>query len=245
MCGRIPKPKGYHEVAKEMPKTRQLVANFERIAAAMPSSYNAAPGTDQCVIVETRDGELMPRAMRWGLIRPWSKPDSPQPSNARAETILQKPMFSDLLASKRCLVPSNGYYEWKKEGTKSIPYYIHDPERNLIMMAAIYDAWRDGDTIIESHTLITTTPAESIAHIHGRMPVIIEPENFGLWLSRSERDLNLILPLLRPYPSERLAFWQISNRINDVRNDDADLLAPVTGERQAALAGMWSNDYDH
>lgn len=236
MCGRLGRYDGQYHVPEFTPGSLELVANFDRIAASFTPTYNMAPGRDQCVIVQNREGKIEPRLMHWGLIRPWSTPTTPKPSNARAESILDKPMFRDLVATRRCLVPAGNYYEWKREGAGSVPYLIHTTDQRIFHIAAIYDAWRDNrGQIVASYCMITTTPAESIAHIHNRMPVIIEPRDYALWLSREVRDLDQLRPLLRPYPSERLEYWPVSNRINSVANDDADLCIPIDQIRQPAL----------
>ncbi|MCA9832677.1 MAG: SOS response-associated peptidase [Thermomicrobiales bacterium] len=236
MCGRLRRFDDDLEVAKEMPQTSRLVANFERIMATMTTSFNHAPGMSQFVLVENRDGLIEPRLMRWGLSRSWSKPHHHKPSNARAETIEDLPTFRGLLASRRCLVPTSGYYEWQKQGSRRVPYYIRLIDDPISLLAGIYDAWLNQSGEIEaSYSLITTTPAESIAHIHDRMPVIIQPQNVDMWLSRSVRDLMLIRPLLSPYPTDKLEFWPVSGRVNDVRNNDAELIKPVPEVRQASL----------
>lgn len=236
MCNRQINMGNDAEIAKEVPSTLQLTASFEKVAATFKPNYNAAPGSDRPVIVENREGLIDLRLMHWGLIRPWSKPGMPTPSNARAETIMDKPMFKDLLATKRCLIPVAGYYEWQKVGSRKTPYHIRVKDQQHILIAGLYDAWRESDgEIKESYAMITTTPAESIAHIHHRMPVIIAPQNVGLWLARGMRDIDELLKALRPYPSDQMEFWPVGDRVNSTRNDGPDLIKPVDLVAQPVL----------
>lgn len=220
MCGRLTRdPETYEQ--------SELLRDIPNLAG-IEATNNAPPKGQTPVVVKTRDGRNMVRLMRWGLRRPWSKPGMPTPSNARAETILEKPMFRDLIRSKRCLVPTNGYYEWRKIGNRSQPYHIRPTDSSISMFAGLYDAWINEDgTIAESYTLITTMPAESIAYIHDRMPVILARGDVATWLRRDVRDLDVILPLLRPYPSELLTSWPVSTRVNDPSADGPDLIEPV------------------
>ncbi|MGN6484246.1 MAG: SOS response-associated peptidase [Thermomicrobiales bacterium] len=225
MCGRLVRDET-DEIAREYFTEGQLALYFEQIEPG----FNLAPGQALSVIVENRHGERELRKMHWGLRRPWSRLDSRAPSNARAETILALPTFRDLVARKRCLVPMTGYYEWQQRGGRKIPYFI-TTDRPLCCFAGIYDAWLlpDGE-IAASYAIITTTPAESIAHIHDRMPVILRPEDEDRWLSRSVRDARAMVDLLKPYPSDRLKSWRVSTRVNDLRNTGPDLILPVEGD---------------
>lgn len=223
MCGRLVRD-STNEIAREFFTDDQLALFFTELE----TGFNLAPGQRLSVVVENRHGERELRKMLWGLTRPWSRGDSKPPSNARAETILQRPTFRDLVARKRCLVPMTGYYEWKVEGSRKVPYFIRTTDRPLCCFAGLYDAWEEEDgSITESYCIITTTPAESIAHIHDRMPVIIHPEDEDIWLSRAMRDERRVVDLLKPYPSHLLDFWPVSRKVNDTRNAGPELIVPV------------------
>lgn len=162
-------------------------------------------GTQNPVVVLASDGKCELRPMRWGLIRPWHRPKMTKPHNARAETISWKPMFRDLIRRRRCIVPMTGYYESVMEGDRKVSYLIRPIDQSLFGIAAIYDAWRDDQGELKaSYTLITTEPAESIVHLHPRMPVILHREDHERYLHPGRADLKTLLSLLRPYPSERL-----------------------------------------
>lgn len=226
MCGRLVRD-STNEIAREFFSDDQLALFFTELE----TGFNLAPGQRLSVVVENRHGERELRKMHWGLMRPWSRGDTRPPSNARAETILQRPTFRDLVARKRCLVPMTGYYEWKVEGSRKVPYFIRATDRPLCCFAGLYDAWVDDNgSIAESYCIITTTPAESIAHIHDRMPVIIHPEDEDIWLSRAMRDERVVVDLLKPYPSHRLDFWPVSRKVNDTRNGGPELIEPVAVE---------------
>lgn len=235
MCGRLARDYDEDDLSDAGFNPQDMAAGIARFDPPRPT-YNMSPGRDQYVIVQNQNGNAVLWPMHWGLKRQWTRPGMPTPSNARAETITEKPLFRGLLESRRCLVPANGYYEWKKVGSKKLPYHIRVADQSLMMIAGIYDAWRgDHGDVVCSYTMITTTPAESIAHIHDRMPVIVHPDDYGMWLDRSVRDLGVIQPMLRPYPSELMESWAVSDRVNDTNNDGPDLIEPVCEVRQQPL----------
>jgi len=189
--------------------------------------FNIPPGTRNPVLVMNRFGLLEGRSMRWGLRRRYRKPGSPTPHNARAETIDERPLFRDLIHSRRCLVPSSGYYEWVTKNGKKVPYVIRPSDGPMFAFGAIYDAWIDNHGYVqESFCVIKTTPAPSIAAIHPRMPVIISEEDQKTWLDRGVTDFSKIWPLLQPFPDHRIRAYRVSDMVNDTRNDSPELLKP-------------------
>jgi putative SOS response-associated peptidase YedK len=223
VCGRLKREWSEGEIAKEMPTQAEIA----RQLALFSTRFNIAPGTRNPIVVMNRAGELELRTMLWGLHRKHAQPGSPTPSNARAETITERAMFRDLIAARRCLLPASGYYEWKLERGRKVPYTIRPVDGSIFAFGAIYDAWLDADgEIQESFCLITTTPAPSIAHIHDRMPVIVSKADQERWLDRTVTDLSLILPLLKPCPDEHLYAYAVNDLVNDVRNDGPELLEP-------------------
>jgi putative SOS response-associated peptidase YedK len=211
------------EIAKEMPTQAEIAEQL----AIFAGRFNVAPGTKNPVVVMNRTGKLELRTMHWGLRRRNAQPGSPTPSNARAETITERAMFRDLISLRRCILPVSGYYEWRSERGRKVPYTIRPAGGSIFALGAIYDAWLDADGVIqESFCLITTTPAPSIAHIHDRMPVIVSTADQERWLDRTVTDLGSILPLLKPYPDECLYAYAVNDLVNDVRNDGPDLLEP-------------------
>ncbi len=203
------------------------MSEIEEWLSSHAGRFNIPPGTRNPVLVMNRFGLPEGRSMRWGLRRKYAKPGSPTPHNARAETIDALPLFRDLIHSQRCLVPSSGYYEWVTRNGKKVPYVIRPADGPMFAFGAIYDAWIDCHGYVqESFCVIKTTTAPSIAAIHPRMPVIISQEAQRLWLDREVTDLDEILPLLKPFPDDRLRAYPVSDMVNDTRNDGPDLLKP-------------------
>jgi putative SOS response-associated peptidase YedK len=191
------------------------------------TGYNLAPGRLLTVVVESDDGEREFRRMHWGLKRPFSVVGGPTPIHARAESILQKPLFRNLLATRRCLVPVSGYYEWKQVGKRRIPHFIRPIDTDLASLAAIFDAWWEPDGTQRAFFCTITVPSsESIAEINHRMPVILRREDEALWLDRTMNDESRLLRLLRPYPSHLLEAYPVDDAVNDARREGAELMAP-------------------
>ena len=188
--------------------------------------FNAAPSQGLPVVVPTGDGEREVRLLRWGLVPRWRRPGSaaaPAPINARAETLLEKPMFRPLVGKRRCLVPATGFYEWRREGGRKQPYFIHLKDGALFGFAGLYDEAPDGEGE-GSFTVITTRPNELVAPLHDRMPAILRPEDEGEWLDPAVTDPGIV-SLLGPYPAEEMAADEVSTAVNDTRNEGAELIA--------------------
>ena len=166
------------------------------------SRFNVAPGNEMPVIRHTEKNELV--LMKWGLVPRWTKDllSAQRPVNARAETLAEKPMFRPLLKTGRCLVPASGFYEWKKEGKRKVPFYFHIPASPLFAFAGLYDQWTDpdGKTIV-TFTIITTGPNELLATVHNRMPAILARKNEELWLSDEPLATGNLKKILIPFPA--------------------------------------------
>jgi putative SOS response-associated peptidase YedK len=236
MCGRyvLKAP----EDLSERFQLRQFTLN-------LPPVYNAAPMMELPVIVETEAGEPEAKLMRWGLVPRWAKPGakSVAPINARAETLMEKPMFRSLVARKRCLVPASGFYEWKQQNGRKQPYYVSLPDEPTFALAGLYDefAGQDGE-IIASYTVITTPPNELMATLHNRMPAILPRADEEEWLSRDITDSHQVERLLVPYPAEAMTAWPVSLAVNNVRNDDPRLIEPLTDAETPASGRSSAND---
>ena len=170
-------------------------------------SFNATPGQFVPVIVGGKHFNEL-KFMRWGLIPSWAKEAKIGFTmfNARAESISEKPTFKTAFRRRRCLVPANGFFEWKKENKKSIPFYYSLKDQPIFSFAGIYDEWMDPNgSELESYTIITTTPNDLIKKVHDRMPVILSINSEKKWLDfkSAEKDLS---PLLKPYPSALMDF---------------------------------------
>lgn len=220
---------------------RYIVAYFPddfseryQLRAIPPSlfrSFNAAPTQTLPVIVERPAAGRELEMLRWGLIPRWSKPGEAKPVapfNARAESVASKPMFRGLLKKKRCLVPVNGYYEWKTVDGKKQPYLFTLPEEPMFSLAGLYDDTEESeDGPKGSFTIITTAANEFTGEYHDRMPIIIARDDEEEWLDPAETDIEPLERLLRPYPAAEMAARRVSAAVNNVRNNSEDLIEPI------------------
>lgn len=212
MCGRY----ALWDV-EELDRTFPLV---EDLQPKVTPRYNAAPG--QFLPVVTNKGiELM----HWGLIPKWAKePKSMGYSliNARAETLLEKPMYKNLLKTNRCLIPANGFFEWKLEDKIKTPQYISLKKRKIFTFAGLWDEWKDAEgKALRSYTIITCEPNSFISQIHNRMPVILSKSEEKTWLSDQEISKT---DLLDAYPSSEMEAYSISTLVNRVANDGPQII---------------------
>jgi putative SOS response-associated peptidase YedK len=145
--------------------------------------------------------------------------------NARSETAHEKPSFRQALKSRRCIVPANGFYEWQKSGKEKIPHYIRFRDNQIMSFAGLWEAWRssDGQTV-ESCTILTTEANSLLKPIHDRMPVILDQQEHGHWLSTDRIDAGELDELFHPYPAERLEEYVVSREVNSPINDSPDLI---------------------
>ncbi|WP_342478748.1 SOS response-associated peptidase [Paenibacillus sp. FSL H7-0350] len=188
--------------------------------------YNAAPMQHIAAVIhdgtQNKLGEL-----RWGLLPSWSKEDKNAAKliNARSETLLEKASFKGLVASRRCVIPADGFYDWKvQEGGKQ-PLRITMRDGKLFSMAALYDIWTGPDGgRISTCTIITTAPNTLMKDIHDRMPVILDADGEAQWLERSNRNISALMKLLRPYDAEQMLAYPVSAAVGDVRSDYPELI---------------------
>lgn len=177
--------------------------------------------------------------MRWGLIPSWSKDRSGAASmiNARSETAATKPAFRDALKSRRCLIPTDGFSEWKRDGKNKQPHCFEVGEGELFAFAGLWDRWKDpSGNWIKSCSILTTTPNDVTAAVHDRMPVILDPNDYDLWLDLGMRDVGAASELLKPYDARLMRCFPVSTRINSVVNDDKECSRPIeSAENQSRL----------
>lgn len=192
--------------------------------------YNVAPGQMvPAVISDGRTNRL--GELRWGLIPSWAKDEKigNRLLNARAETAAEKPAFRGPLRLKRCLVPADGFYEWRTEpdGSKQ-PMRIVLKSGGIFSMAGLYETWIAPDgRRISTVAILTTEPNELMATIHNRMPVILRPEDEALWLDRSVRDPGALEALYAPYPADELEAYPVGKAVGNVKVDDPSLIEPL------------------
>jgi putative SOS response-associated peptidase YedK len=205
---------------------------YERFGVSVRSAiykarYNCAPSQDLAVI-SNEDPETLD-FFRWGLIPFWAKESSigNKLINARAETLLEKPSFRQPFRKQRCLVLSDGFYEWKKTGLK-IPYRICLKDDSPFAMAGIWDRWKNQEgQVIRSFSIITTVANPLVGELHDRMPVILDREGEKQWLGTTlEHEL---AELLKPYPSEKMKSYPVSRKVNSPANDSPEVWVPDEG----------------
>ncbi len=205
-------------------------------APNLPPRYNLAPTQDAPVVRLDREGRRELVLMRWGLVPYWSKGPGHGYSmiNARAETVATKASFREALARRRCLVPADGFFEWRREGRRRQPYYITLRSGAPLAFAGLWERWKGpGGERLESFTIIVTDANAVVAPIHDRMPVILDEAGADLWLEAGpERRLELVA-LLRPAPAEALVVRRVGPRVNSPGNDDPGCIEPLAGPETA------------
>jgi putative SOS response-associated peptidase YedK len=220
MCGRYRRTTSEEELARRyhiaIPPERDL-----------PISWNIAPTQDVLAILfnpETNQRTLDP--LRWGLIPNWAKDPkiAYKTINARVETVDTAPSFRQAFKKRRCLIPVDSFYEWKKVLGGKIPYAIGMKDDSPFVFAGLWEGWKDPATNewLRTCTIITGEPNEFVREIHTRMPVILPEEQHDAWLS-GEAGKEILIP----FPADRMKAWPISPRVNSPKNNDADIIAPI------------------
>jgi putative SOS response-associated peptidase YedK len=223
MCGRY-----------RLSRRKQLVEeHFDAISGDEDwgPRYNIAPTQPVPVIRQNpRKAVREPSLVRWGLIPSWAKdaPAAARMINARSETAAAKPAFRDALKSRRCLVPADGFYEWSRAGKTKQPYCFEVNEGELFAFAGIWDRWKDPTgKWVETCSILTTAPNAVAAAVHDRMPVILDPGGYDLWLDPGMQNVAAASELLRPCDARLMRCYPVSTRINHVANDDEECSSPV------------------
>ena len=192
--------------------------------------YNIAPTQQVAAIrLDPQSGTRQLSFLKWGLIPSWA--DDPSIGNrminARADTVAIKPSFRLAFKRGRCLVVADGFYEWKKVGTAKQPFYIRLKDEKPFAFAGLTEHWHREDRTIDSGTIITTDPNELMRDIHDRMPVILSPENYDLWLEPEFHGHKELLAMLRPYPADEMTAYPVSTVVNNPRNEKAACVEQV------------------
>lgn len=188
--------------------------------------YNIPPGTDIPVIRQSPEGKRVLHLLRWGLVPHWAKDPGigAKLNNARGESVVEKPSFRDAFKRRRCLVPANGFYEWKAEGKLKQPYYISPKDGQPMAMGGLWESWKAPDgSILRTVCIVTVGPNAVMAPIHDRMPVIVPPEHWQDWLSSSVDEIQ---SLVSPCGDDLLQAWPVSRLMSKTTDDDVGLTAP-------------------
>jgi putative SOS response-associated peptidase YedK len=250
MCGRYASSR----------KPADLVEEFEirtsKVDEALAPDYNVAPTKPVYAVMERspspRDAEepeppeRQLRVLTWGLVPSWAKDPSigNRMINARMETVAEKPAYKRAFASRRCLLPADGYFEWyptqvKGKSGKPLkqPFFIHPTDGGVLAMAGLYEIWRDPDRSDDDPdrfrwtcTVLTTEAEDAVGHIHDRMPLMVERDRWGAWLDPRASARDDLLSLLVPAAPGRLEAFPVSTDVNNVRNNGPSLVEPIPAD---------------
>jgi putative SOS response-associated peptidase YedK len=223
MCGRVRLSSDYSEI--------KIALKFD-LAAPAPNfapDWNKPPTEPMLVAIRSEDGKRVPRMMRWGLLPHWAKDEKLSYStfNARAEDFTTKPAFKDAWKrGQRCLVVTNGFYEWKKLSAKDKQPYAIGTLDGFMVMAGLWAKWRDpkSGNEIYSCTILTCAPNQAMSELHDRMPVILAESDWPKWLGEEPANEEELLALLKPCPDEALKIWPVSKAVGNVKNNGPELL---------------------
>ena len=229
MCGRKTLTKDVQSIIQEMG------IESWRDSGSYQLSYNISPSQSSAVMID--DMGRQAKMMKWGLIPNWATDASigSKLINARAETLLEKPSFKNLVSNQRCIILSDGYFEWKRSNSRGIPYYIYHPNNKILPMAGLWDFWKNnsGENIF-SYTIITTQANSNLKDIHHRMPVILDLKQIDPWLKVHNISLANTMSLLVPFQND-LHFHQVATIVNSPRNNRIDCIRPIENSDNLSL----------
>ncbi|MDX1514477.1 MAG: SOS response-associated peptidase [Gammaproteobacteria bacterium] len=223
MCGRYALKTSVPEIAR--------ILDAEARADFAPS-YNLAPTQLAPVCRASGEGDRELVTLRWGLVPHWAKSmdDRYRMINARSETVASKPAFRSPFRRRRCLIPVDGYYEWKRAGNRKQPYFLHRPDESPFFLAGVWDRWDKGDgEPVESFAIITSKAAGPAAEVHDRMPAILEKDHFDAWLDPGRQSAGELEDLLKPRDDADLQLRPVSTYVNNPRNNDPRCTEALTG----------------
>ena len=223
MCGRISQ-------TKDLKKFAGRLNILENEIPKLKSRYNVAPSQEVVVIIQEKEQRPTIAQFKWGLVPSWAKDMAigNRMINARAETLTAKPSFRGPLRRQRCLVPADGFYEWKKQGRSKVPYYIRMKSGEPFAFAGLWSLWiAPNGSELRTFTIVTTEPNDLMKTIHHRMPVIFPEDAERVWLDPKRDDSKELESLLVPYPSDKLEAYPVSTLVNSPANDLPECMAPV------------------
>lgn len=224
MCGRFALYADYEALLE-----RFHIEEASLDKAGYEENYNVAPSSQ--VVAVINDGERNRLGtLRWGLIPSWAKDEKIgyKMINARAETAAEKPSFRHAFKKKRCLIPANAFYEWKKGADGKTPMLIHLEDDGLFAFAGLWESWKSPEgELVHSCTILTTQPNALMADIHDRMPVILSEEAEKVWLDPDVQDPDILQKLIKPYEAAGLEAYDVSSSVNSPRNKGRELIRKI------------------
>ena len=229
MCGRKTLTKDVESIIQEMG------IESWRDSGSYQLSYNISPSQSSPVMIDDMGRHV--KMMKWGLIPNWATDASigSKLINARAETLLEKPSFKNLVSNQRCIVLSDGYFEWKRSNSRAIPYYVYNPNNKILPMAGLWDFWKNNSgKNIFSYTIITTQTNSNLKDIHHRMPVILDLKQIDPWLKVHNISVADTMSLLVPFQND-LHFHQVSTIVNSPRNNRIGCIRPIENSDNLSL----------
>jgi putative SOS response-associated peptidase YedK len=196
--------------------------------SSLTPSYNIAPTQEVAAVVE-EDEKRKLEVFRWGLIPSWAKDPSigNKMINARAETVSEKPSFRSAFKKRRCLIVTDGFYEWQKTDSGKQPYHFKMKDGSAFAFAGLWETWDKEGEEIRSCSIITTDANDLMNEIHHRMPVILHPENYGAWLDQGFDEKEALIDLLRPYPADAMEAYAVGRRVNKPANNEPSVVEPA------------------
>ena len=222
MCGRFSQQRPASELAE--------IFAAEPLADDLGACYNVAP-TDPALVVVQREERRAITAYRWGLVPHWATDlkSGSRMFNARAETLTTSPAFREAFKRRRCLVPVDAFYEWKREGSIRQPYAVQRDDGRPLALAGLWAGWHDPESeiVTRTFTIVTTSPNAAMADLHDRMPVLVPDDAWDRWLDPSPADPGELIALLGATDEIALRIYAVSRAVNDVRRDGPELLEPL------------------
>jgi len=226
MCSRVRLSSDYSEIKIA------LKFDLETAAPNFKPDWNKPPTEPMLVAIRSEDGRRIPKMMRWGLLPHWARDEKLSYStfNARAEEFATKPAFKDAWKrGQRCLVVTDGFYEWKKLTVKEKQPYAIATKEGMMIMAGLWSRWKDpkpGGEVL-SCTVLTCSPNQVMAELHDRMPVILAESDWPKWLGEVPATEDKLMSLLKPCPDDALRIWKVDRRVGNVRNNSPELALRV------------------
>jgi putative SOS response-associated peptidase YedK len=220
MCGRYAQRADSKRVAREFKVVE---------VPAVEARYNIAPTQEVLAVYERADGREA-AFFKWGLVPSWAKDTAmgARLINARSETVAEKPAFRQAFKQRRCVIPADGFYEWVRTEGRKQPFFFRMKDERSFGFAGLWERWEGEEgEVVNSCAILTTEANEVLRPVHDRMPVILHPEDYELWLGAEARELGLVKEMLRPYPGEEMVGYPVSSSVNSPRNHGVELIERV------------------